>query len=106
MTQADLGWLMLRDDSSKNFVVAAVHNLPASLPVEINKPWDDGISGLVAMSGETLSIYGEPIRRFKLASLGQSVLVVPIKVQRKVIGILVVMRSQSLPFKRDRTEPG
>jgi two-component system sensor histidine kinase MtrB len=27
------------------------------------------------------------------------VLVVPIKVQRKVIGILVVMRSQSLPFK-------
>ena len=99
VTQADLGWLMLRDDSNKNFVVAAVHNLPASLPVEINKPWDDGISGLVALSGETLSIYGEPIRRFKLASLGQSVLVVPIKVQRKVIGILVVMRSQSLPFK-------
>lgn len=99
VTQADLGWLMLRDDSSKNFVVAAVHNLPASLPVEINKPWDDGISGLVALSGETLSIYGEPIRRFKLASLGQSVLVVPIKVQRKVIGILIVMRSQSLPFK-------
>jgi DNA-binding response OmpR family regulator/GAF domain-containing protein len=99
VTQADLGWLMLRDDASKNFVVAAIHNLPASLSVEINKPWDDGISGLVAMSGESLSIYGEPIRRFKLASLGQSVLVVPIKVQRKVIGILVVMRSQSLPFK-------
>jgi signal transduction histidine kinase len=99
VTQADLGWLMLRDDASKNFVVAAIHNLPASLAVEINKPWDDGISGLVAMSGESLSIYGEPIRRFKIASLGQSVLVVPIKVQRKVIGILVVMRSQSLPFK-------
>jgi signal transduction histidine kinase len=99
VTQADLGWLMLRDDASKNFVVAAIHNLPASLSVEINKPWDDGISGLVAMSGESLSIYGEPIRRFKIASLGQSVLVVPIKVQRKVIGIMVVMRSQSLPFK-------
>jgi DNA-binding response OmpR family regulator/two-component sensor histidine kinase len=99
VTQADLGWLMLRDDASKNFVVAAIHNLPASLPVEINKTWDDGISGLVAMSGESLSIYGEPIRRFKIAALGQSVLVVPIKVQRKVIGILVVMRSQSLPFK-------
>jgi signal transduction histidine kinase len=99
VTQADLGWLMLRDVASKNFVVAAIHNLPASLAVEINKPWDDGISGLVAMSGESLSIYGEPIRRFKIASLGQSVLVVPIKVQRKVIGILVVMRSQSLPFK-------
>ena len=99
VTQADLGWLMLRDDASKNFVVAAIHNLPASLSVEINKPWDDGISGLVAMSGESLSIYGEPIRRFKIASLGQSILVVPIKVQRKVIGIMVVMRSQSLPFK-------
>lgn len=99
VTQADLGWLMLRDDASKNFVVAAIHNLPASLSVEINKPWDDGISGLVAMSGESLSIYGEPIRRFKIASLGQSILVVPIKVQRKVIGIMVVMRNQSLPFK-------
>lgn len=99
VTQADLGWLMLRDDASKNFVVAAIHNLPASLSVEINKPWDDGISGLVAMSGESLSIYGEPIRRFKISSLGQSILVVPIKVQRKVIGIMVVMRSQSLPFK-------
>ncbi len=70
VTQADLGWLMLRDDATKNFVLAAVHNLPASLPVEINKPWDDGISGLVAMSGESLSIYGEPIRRFKTRLAG------------------------------------
>jgi signal transduction histidine kinase/DNA-binding response OmpR family regulator len=99
VSQADLGWLMLRDESNKTFNLMAMLNLPASLPVEINKPWDDGISSLVAMSGESLTMYGEPIRRFKIASLGQSVLIVPIKVQKKVIGLMVVMRKQSLPFK-------
>ncbi len=99
VSQADLGWLMLRDESNKTFNLTAMLNLPASLPVEINKPWDDGISSLVAMSGESLTMYGEPIRRFKIASLGQSVLIVPIKVQKKVIGLMVVMRKQSLPFK-------
>lgn len=99
VSQADLGWLMLRDESNKTFNLLAMLNLPASLPVEINKPWDDGISSLVAMSGESLTMYGEPIRRFKIASLGQSVLIVPIKVQKKVIGLMVMMRKQSLPFK-------
>lgn len=99
VSQADLGWLMLRDESNKTFNLMAMLNLPASLPVEINQPWDDGISSLVAMSGESLTMYGEPIRRFKIASLGQSVLIVPIKVQKKVIGLMVMMRKQSLPFK-------
>lgn len=97
ITQADLGWFLLRDDD-RPFVVAAQHNLPPSLGVRLHQPWDDGISSLVAMSGETLTIHGEPIRRFKISSLGQSALIVPIKVQKKVIGLLAMMRRQPKAF--------
>ena len=99
VTQADMGWFMLRDEADRPFVVAAERNLPPSLGIRLNQPWDDGISSLVAMSGEILSINGDPLRRFKISSLGQSALIVPIKVQqKKVIGLLAMMRRQSTAF--------
>ena len=64
----------------------------------MNLPWDDGVSSLVAMSGKSLSIHGEPLKRFKIFTLGQSALIVPIKVQKQVVGMLVVMRRQPQPF--------
>jgi DNA-binding response OmpR family regulator len=98
ITQADLGWFLLREDTNKPFLVVAENNLPASLAVRINQPWDDGISSLVAMSGEVLAIHGEPLRRFRISVLGLSALIVPIKVQKIVIGLLVMMRKQAVPF--------
>jgi DNA-binding response OmpR family regulator/signal transduction histidine kinase len=98
VTQADLGWFLLREDTDRPFMVVAERNLPPSLGVRLNHPWDDGISSLVAMSGEPLSIHGEPLKRFKIFSLGLSALIVPIKVQKKVIGLLVMMRKQPTPF--------
>lgn len=98
VTQAELGWFMLRDEASKNYLLVSGRNLPASLPVQIGQPWDDGISSLVALSGEALSIHGEPLKRFKISSLGQSALIVPVKVQKQVIGLLVMMRKQPTPF--------
>ncbi len=96
-TQADLGWFLLRDDD-KVFRLVAQRNLPAVMMARLNQPWDDSISSLVAMSGEPLAIHGEPLKRFKIVSLGQSALIIPIKVQKQVIGLLVVMRQQALPF--------
>jgi len=97
-TQADLGWFLLRDETRKAFVLVAHRNLPATLAERLNQPWDDGISSLVAMSGEPLSIYGESLKRFRIMSLGQSALIMPIKVQKKVIGLVVMMRRQPNPF--------
>ncbi len=97
-THADLGWFLLRDESSKGFLLVAQQKLPASLPVRLNQPWDDGISSLVAMSGEPLSIHGEPLKRFKIAGLGQSALIMPIKAAKQVIGILVLMRKAATQF--------
>ena len=96
ITEADLGWLLLKDDRSKAYLLCSQQNLPASLVSRLNQPWDDGIGSLVALSGKSLSIHGDPIKRFKAAQLGQSALVVPIKVKNEVMGLLV--RCAKNPF--------
>jgi DNA-binding response OmpR family regulator/signal transduction histidine kinase len=97
-TRADLAWLLLREDEKKPFMLAAERNLPDGLGVNLNQPWDDGISSLVSLSGEALSIHGDPLRRFKISAMGQAVLIVPVKAQKSVIGLLVMVRKAHAPF--------
>jgi GAF domain-containing protein len=66
----------------------------------MNMPLDDGVSVLVAASGETLAMHGDPLLKFRIANLGKSVCMVPIKVQHEVIGILVVVRKEAHAFTR------
>ncbi|HVN55613.1 MAG TPA: ATP-binding protein [Anaerolineaceae bacterium] len=98
VTEADLGWFLMREDNGKNYILTAYRNLPISLQAKLHQPWDDGISSLVAMSGETLSIHGEPLKRFKVSSLGQSAMIVPVKVQRQTVGLMVVIRKTPRAF--------
>jgi signal transduction histidine kinase/DNA-binding response OmpR family regulator len=99
VTRGDLGWFSLRTGSKeKSFIMVANSNLPPSLVEFMNQPWDDGISSLVAMSGEPLSISGEPLKRFKIISLGSSALIMPVKAQKEVIGLLIILRKQDVPF--------
>lgn len=98
VTEADCGWLLLREEDSRTFKLVAQRNLPKTIADKIDQPWDDGISSLVALSGETLSIYGEPLTRFKVSQLGQSALVVPVKLKKEVVGLLVVVRKIPQPF--------
>ncbi len=98
VTDGDAGWLLIREDRSKTFVLSAQRNLPVKIAEKINQPWDDGISSLVALSGESLTIYGEPLERFKVSQLGKSALVVPIKIKKEVVGLLVVIRKAVRSF--------
>jgi two-component system NtrC family sensor kinase len=98
VTEAESGWLLLKDERSKKFLLSAQRNLPPKIAEKLNQPWDDGISSLVALSGETLSIHGEPLARFKVSQLGKSALVTPIKVKKEIIGLLVVVRKAPRPF--------
>lgn len=98
VTEADKGWLLLRKGNSKTFLLSAHRNLPKSLALKIDQPWDDGITSLVALSGETLSIHGPPLNRFNVSRLGKSALVVPVKAQKEVVGLLVAMREKANPF--------
>lgn len=98
VANGDLGWFLVREEGDKGFVLAALQNLPGSFHFRAGQRWDDGISSLVAMSGETLAIHGDPLKRFKVSELGQSALITPIKVQKQVIGLLAIIRRQPRPF--------
>ena len=99
VSDAKIAWLLIRNEESKQFLLVAQRGLPSVWAKQINMPLDDGISGLVALSGETLSIAGEPLLRFRVANLGRSVCVVPIKMQKEVIGMSVVVRQEERPFE-------
>ena len=96
---ADIGWILLRDEKKRNtFLLVAQRNLPTSWAKKMNKPLDDGVSALVALSGETLTIHGKPLKRFKLSALGKSAAVIPIKARNEVIALLIVVRKEELPI--------
>lgn len=101
VSQSDLGWfLMKQEEKGKNFLLVSQYNLPEVFMSKMHQVWDDGISQLVAISGETLNISGEPIKRFKVKVFGESIIIVPIKIQRQVMGLLVLMRKQPEPFSQ------
>jgi DNA-binding response OmpR family regulator len=100
VSEADIAWLLIRNEETKQFLLVAQRGLPEVWAKRINMPLDDGISGLVALSGETLSISGEPLLRFRVVNLGRSACVVPIRIQREVIGMSVVVRKDSRPFEK------
>lgn len=100
VTDADRGWLLVQDHKRGGFVLRAERNMPREISGQINSPLDDGISNLVAMSGESLSVHGESLKRFKISRWGRAALVVPLKAKTEVLGILVVLRSTPRAFDR------
>jgi DNA-binding response OmpR family regulator len=101
VSEADLAWLMLRDETRNVFLLRAHRNLPEAWAKKLNAPMDDGISSQAALSGESLLMHGQPLQKFKVSDLGKSAAVVPIKVKSEVIGLLVVVRKSELEFSRD-----
>lgn len=101
LSEADLCWLLLRDERTNAFLLRAQRNLPDGWAKKMDQAVDDGISSLVALSGETLVMNGAPLQKFKITSLGKSVAVIPIKIQTEVIGLLVVVRKSDREFARD-----
>jgi len=100
VADAKIAWLLVRDQATKAFLLTAHRGLPDVWAKKMNMPLDDGVSALVALSGETLSISGNPLLKFRVVNLGKSVCVVPIKVQSEVIGMLVVVRKEAHVFTK------
>lgn len=100
VADANVAWLLIRNDEHRAFLLTAHHGLPEVWARKMNTPLDDGISGLVALSGESLSIAGEPLLKFRVANLGRSACAVPIKIQKEVIGMLVAVRKDLRPFEK------
>jgi DNA-binding response OmpR family regulator len=100
VAEANIAWLLVRDQESRAFLLTAQRGLPDGWAKKMNMPLDDGVSGLVGVSGETLAMVGDPLLKFRIVNLGRSVCVVPIKIQKEVIGMLVVVRKEARPFER------
>jgi DNA-binding response OmpR family regulator len=98
VAEADIGWLLIRNEENKAFLLTAYRGLPDAWSMKMNMPLEDGISGLVALSGESLSMAGDVLLKFRIANLGRSACAVPIKIHSEVIGMLVVVRKQERPF--------
>ena len=95
-----IAWLLVRDQTGRTFHLAAHRGLPNTWAAKMNKPLEDGVSALVALSGETLAMEGDPLLKFRIVNLGKSVCVVPIKVRGEVIGMLVVVRKEAKAFSK------
>jgi two-component system NtrC family sensor kinase len=98
VTEADLGWVLLYDEKSDQLLLRAQRNLPPNQAGKLHQQWDDGVSSLVILSGETLAIHGDGLAQFKLARLGKAALIAPIKVRDKPIGVIAVAREKARPF--------
>ena len=97
-TAADMGWLSLKSEKKSAFLLAAHQNLPESLAQKIGQPIEDGLSPLVGISVETLSIHGAALEKFKIAALGKTVLVIPVRVKNQAIGLITLIRKAEKPF--------
>ena len=99
--EAEMCWVMLREEKGNQYMLRAQRGLPDSWSKKMNQPMDDGISSLVALSGESLFMNGAPLQKFKIAALGKAAGVVPIKIKNEVIGLLIVVRKEDIEFVRD-----
>jgi two-component system NtrC family sensor kinase len=95
-----IAWLLVRDQTGRTFHLAAHRGLSNTWAAKMNMPLEDGVSALVALSGETLAMEGDPLLKFRIVNLGKSVCVVPIKVRGEVIGMLVVVRKEAKAFSK------
>jgi two-component system NtrC family sensor kinase len=104
VTEAEVGWLLVSDDNSGKPILRAAKNLPSSTgTIKLNQPWDDGITPLLMLSGEALTLSGAPLARLRAGQVVKSVVAVPLKARDAVVGVLVVGSKSGRPFtERDQ----
>jgi two-component system NtrC family sensor kinase len=98
VTEADMGWVLVRSEDSDQLILRAERNLPTGASPKLQQAWDDGVSALVMLSGETLAIQGEGLAKFKLAQFCSTALIAPIKVRDQPIGVICVAREHQRSF--------
>ncbi|RCK76910.1 MAG: DNA-binding response regulator KdpE [Anaerolineae bacterium] len=99
LSSADRGLVILRAERGRAYTLRAALHCPAEIKPMLNKTWDDGVSSLVAESGEPLSIHGEPLKPFILSKYGNSALILPLKVKHEVLGMFILLKKQAQPFE-------
>ena len=98
VTEAEVGWLVLAEDSTGQNILRAGKNLPNLGSLRLNQPWDDGLSSLLMLSGEGLTLAGPALARLRAGQVVKAAVAVPLKARDKVIGVLVAGNKTGRPF--------
>ena len=96
MTGAEMAWMLLADEASKQTILFAAKNLPPT--IQMRQPWDDGLASLVMLSAEPLNISSAGMSQFKIAQIAKAALVMPIKAREQVVGVLTVANKSAKAF--------
>jgi len=100
VTEADVGWLMLAEQDASQPVLRAGKNLPKLSTIRYNQPWDDGITSLLMLSGEGLSLVGPALAKLRAGQVVKAVVAVPLKARDKVLGIIAAGNKTGRPFSQ------
>lgn len=100
--KSNYGLLMLLNGSTNDFEPVSSWNLPEGLSTNNWKKWSDWINTSLVISGKTLIIQESQLRQLELDPLGRSAVIVPIKLDKKVIGSFLLVREMDVPFEKDK----
>ncbi len=89
VTDAGVGWLVLADGSGPP-VLRAAKNLPSLFSNRLNQPFDDGISSLILLSGQGITLAGPPLAKLRAGQIVKAAVAAPLKARDQVIGVLNV----------------
>lgn len=97
-TEADLGWLLLREEGGSQLLLRAQHGLPTPIVARLGQPWDDGMSPSTLLSGEAVRLSGDGLRRLAVGQACQAVLLTPIKTKAEALGVIAVANRRPREF--------
>lgn len=98
VTGADCAWISASDSKQAKFYLKSCLNSSDAMQSKVNHPYDDGLTSLVAVSGQVVSLHGEALKPFSNSEFIESALAVPMKYKDEVTGIIVVARKTPIPF--------
>jgi two-component system, NtrC family, sensor kinase len=100
VSEAEVGWLLLSEEGTAKLVLKAGKNLPPPnlSGIKIGQVWDDGLSSLLMLSGEGLTIGGEPLAKMRAGQVVKSACAAPIKAKDQVMGVITVGNKSGKPF--------
>jgi len=104
VTESEIAWLLLTDELHANkLVLRATRNVPPLAGLKLNQPWDDGLSSLLLLSGEGLTLAGEPLAKMNAGRIVKAAVAAPIKAKDQVMGVIVAGNRTGKPFsERDQ----
>jgi len=104
VSEAHRGWMIVQETNSERYVLAACRNMPANVSSEINKVWVDKLSQAVIESGSYWMVNSDDLKKAGLSRIGASALVMPIKVQEHLIGVIALTRKSGILFEKNEIQ--